>query len=166
MRTGRGARTHPRGYVQRREGLKEPNEKLARHRAAVARHEAARFDRETQEVIHQVVWEIARERGVSLHGCASTPTHAHVLVSFRSPARTCGALNHCVKGCKARSVADTGARGGAGGNLPEVRLIARAKRRSPGSTSGAPVCYLDTALRVISTCRPRRRRHPPGPCLP
>ena len=72
--------------------MKEPNEKLALHRAARARHAEARFDRKTQEVIQLVVLKIARERVVKLHGCASTPTHVHVLVSFRSPACTCGAF--------------------------------------------------------------------------
>lgn len=95
-----------RGYVQRGEGLKAPNEALARHRAEIARHEEARFDEEIQPVLHEVAVAIAREREVRLHACSTTPTHVHVLISFQSPARTCGAQEHCWKHCPAHAHAD------------------------------------------------------------
>ncbi|HEY7120761.1 MAG TPA: transposase [Tepidisphaeraceae bacterium] len=98
---------HPRGYVQRGEGLKESNPGLAVWRAGHARNDEARFERDLQEELHRVVVDIAREKEVRLHACATCPTHVHCLISFRSPACRCGALmKHCRKGCPARARAD------------------------------------------------------------
>jgi hypothetical protein len=97
---------HPRGFVQRGQGLKRPSAKLAAHRQGKARFEEARFDRGAQLMLHEVVVEIARERDVRLHAFASCPTHGHALFSFRSPACTCGALKLCRKGCPAKAYAE------------------------------------------------------------
>jgi hypothetical protein len=96
----------PLGYVQRREGLREPSVALARDRLQRARHPEVRFERAMQVLLHRVCAEIALERKVTLHAQATCPTHVHVLVSFRSPACTCGAVNHCARDCDARQFAD------------------------------------------------------------
>jgi len=101
------AEDHPKGYVQRDEGLKESNPRLAQWRAKHARHEPVRFEPQVQKIIAQVVVEIAEERCVRLHAVSVTRTHVHVLLSFRSPACTCGALAHCRKNCAARKVAES-----------------------------------------------------------
>lgn len=93
---------NPRGYVQRGQGLQKTNESLARWRSANAREAPARFSGDAQKMIAQVVSEIAVERNVRLHAHAATATHVHVLVSFKSPACTCGASRFCAKGCEAR----------------------------------------------------------------
>jgi hypothetical protein len=94
---------NPRGYVQRGQGLQKTSERLARWRADNARQEPARFSADVRKVISQVVNEIAIERAVRLHAQAATATHVHVLISFVSPACTCGASKFCGKGCGARS---------------------------------------------------------------
>jgi len=98
---------HPRGYVQRGEGLKEPSERLADWRARRAHFDEARFEREMQEALHEVVVTIAREKQVRLHACCTCPTHVHALISFRSPACTCGSsAKHCRKNCPGKARAD------------------------------------------------------------
>jgi REP element-mobilizing transposase RayT len=96
----------PEGYVQRGEGPKAPDEKVAADRAGRAKFEEARFEFDVQELLQDVVAEIAHEKGVRLHACSTCPTHVHAVVSFRSPACACGAVNHCSKDCEARDVAD------------------------------------------------------------
>ncbi|MGD0388202.1 MAG: hypothetical protein ABSC42_04525 [Tepidisphaeraceae bacterium] len=98
---------HPRGYVQRGKGLQESNERLAHWRAANARHEPARFDGQLQGIIMEAVESVAAERGVRLHALAVTLTHVHILVSFRSPACTCGASKFCRKACEGRKFVET-----------------------------------------------------------
>ena len=97
---------HPLGYVQRRQGLKGPSEALAQHRAARAKHEPVRFEAGIQHLLHRTVDVIARENEVRLHACATCPTHVHTLISFRSPACTCGASEHCFPDCNAREFAE------------------------------------------------------------
>jgi REP element-mobilizing transposase RayT len=98
---------HPRGYVQRGEGLKEPSKPLADWRARRANFDEARFEREAQEWLHPIVVAMALEKEVRLHACATCPTHVHVLISFRSPACTCGVdVEHCFKTCPGRMRAD------------------------------------------------------------
>ncbi|MGD0541939.1 MAG: hypothetical protein ABSB33_10510 [Tepidisphaeraceae bacterium] len=97
---------HRKGYVQRAQGLKDPSERLARWRANHAKHEPARFSRDIQEIILNVASEIARERNVRLHASAATLTHVHILISFRSPACTCGAAKYCRGGCPGRAFAE------------------------------------------------------------
>lgn len=92
----------PRGYVQRGEGLKAPDPWRAKWRSDHADWPPYRFDDEAQRLAHDVVVAITDERKLDLHGCAATATHVHTLVSFRSPACTCGDSEHCRRGCPAR----------------------------------------------------------------
>jgi hypothetical protein len=97
---------HPRGFVQRGDGLKKTNQRLARWRADHASHEPARFAPQTQELILDVTVQIAQECKTRLHVITVTRTHVHMLISFRSPACTCGAsARHCRKNCPARDLA-------------------------------------------------------------
>src|ERR1044071_8842865 len=68
---------HPKGYVQRRQGLKEPAPRLASWRANRANFPEVRFDHPAQELLHKVIIEIATERQLRLHACSTTPTHLH-----------------------------------------------------------------------------------------
>jgi hypothetical protein len=97
---------HPKGYVQRDEGLKPPSERLQRWREEHAKHEPVGFSFGHQQMLHEIVLMIARERGVRLHGTATVLTHVHKLFSFRSPACTCGASKFCAPGCPARKLAE------------------------------------------------------------
>jgi hypothetical protein len=97
----------PEGYVQRGEGRMLPNESLARWRAERASHPEARFERDVQQTMHEIIALIAAERHVRLHACVTTPTHVHVLMSFRNPACTCGASEHCRRGCEGKEHAET-----------------------------------------------------------
>ncbi|HEY1684815.1 MAG TPA: transposase [Tepidisphaeraceae bacterium] len=93
---------HPRGYVQRREGLKKSLANLAAFRAAKARFNEARFDMDMQMALHEVIPQIADEFEIKLHATATCPNHIHVIYSFSSPACTCGATKHCRRGCAAK----------------------------------------------------------------
>ncbi len=97
---------NPRGYVQRDEGLKPPSEKLARWRADHSGQPPMRFDDEQKRLLLDVVEELADEDGLTLHGASATATHLHKLVSFQSPMCSCGAADHCRKGCPARGCAE------------------------------------------------------------
>jgi hypothetical protein len=97
---------HPKGFIQRDQGLQSTNDELAAWRAEHSNHEPAKFPREAQELLLDVVETIAAERKVRLHGASATQTHVHKLISFRSPACTCGASDHCNRGCPARTFAE------------------------------------------------------------
>jgi hypothetical protein len=73
------------GYVQRGEGLKEPDEERARYRDDRARHPEMRFELDHQESLHRVATQVSHEKGVRLHAIATCPTHAHVLCPFEAP---------------------------------------------------------------------------------
>jgi hypothetical protein len=97
---------HPRGYVQRRAGLKPPSPNLAHHRAAAADWPPVRFTREQQALLHHHARLIAKERNVCLHATCTTRTHLHVVLAFQSPACPCGAqTDYCHKPCPARQTA-------------------------------------------------------------
>ena len=64
-------------------GIKPPNEKLARHRDEIAGHDAARFDGEQQIVLRDMAIDACGRRDIRLHGGSVTPTHVHLLVSWR-----------------------------------------------------------------------------------
>ena len=103
---GTWSEDHRSGYVQRADGLKPPSERQARWRREQARHDPAEFTLNLQAVILTVAEDIARERDVTLRASTATKTHAHELISFRSPACTCGASEHCRAGCTARAHAE------------------------------------------------------------
>jgi hypothetical protein len=94
---------HPFGYVQRGEGLKPPSPNLARYREDHSNHPPARFEGAMQQALIEVVAAIVEERELRLHATTTTPTHVHVVISFRSPACTCGASDHCYANCGARA---------------------------------------------------------------
>jgi hypothetical protein len=93
---------HPRGYVQRGQGLKSSSIALARWRANKARQEPARFDGEIMDVIAATVPAIAAERGLRLHAQTITATHVHVMVSFHEPLCECEGAEFCRRGCPAK----------------------------------------------------------------
>jgi hypothetical protein len=97
---------NPLGYVQRDEGLKEPSKDLADWRAEQAKQPESRFERGAQDVLQQVMVAIAREHQLTLHACATCPTHVHGLISFRNPACECGASDFCASDCNAREHAE------------------------------------------------------------
>ena len=97
---------HRNGYVQRGRGLQAPDRERARWRAKHAGDEPFQFSTDDQLLVVEVVLEVAAERAVRLHALATTPTHAHVLMSFRSPACTCGASAHCRRGCDSRAAVE------------------------------------------------------------
>jgi hypothetical protein len=97
---------HPRGFVQRGEGLKQTNVRLATWRAEAAREAPARFSVDVQMICHRVVVEVAEEKEIQLYGVATVATHVHKLFGFRSPACICGAREHCLAGCPARKYAE------------------------------------------------------------
>lgn len=83
--------------------MKRANSELAAWRAGRSRDEEARFEPDMQLVLHDVVVEMAKEKEVRLHACSTCPTHVHCVVSFRSPACTCGAwARFCAGDCVAK----------------------------------------------------------------
>src|SRR5438270_512858 len=96
----------PQGYVQRDEGLQEPNEALANWRADHANHDPAKFDDASQRALLEIGKLIAVERAVRLHAQTTTISHVHELISYRSPACTCGASNYCYRHCAGRIKAE------------------------------------------------------------
>ena len=46
------------------------------------------------------------ERNVGLHSAAATQSHVHILISFRSPAFTCGAAKCRRRGCPGQAFAE------------------------------------------------------------
>jgi len=101
------AEDNPKGYIQRGEGLKEPNPRRAKWRADHAKHPKFRFNLAQQQLAHDTVQRITAERQLKLHACSTTPTHVHTLASFKSPACPCGASRHCSEKCPARAFAES-----------------------------------------------------------
>ncbi len=98
---------NPRGYVQRDEGLQPPSEKLARWRAEHAMNDPAKFAKDLQSILHDVVVQIAAEKEVLLYATATTASHIHKLFGFKSPTCTCGAdAEECWPSCPARKHAE------------------------------------------------------------
>ncbi len=89
------------GCVQHDDGLKPPSERFARWRREHSGHEPAKFTAELQAILVGAAEQIATERQVTLRGSTAMATHAHELISFRSPACTCGASEHCSANCPA-----------------------------------------------------------------
>lgn len=95
--------SNPRGYVQRGKGLQPPNPDRARWRRGYASHPPRRFTKPQQRVIHTALVAHTDTTELTLHAASTTSTHLHALVSFKSPACTCGASRkHCLKRCPAR----------------------------------------------------------------
>ena len=74
----------PRGFVQRcAPGIQPSSEGLARHRAGTATHEPATFDADRQDILIAAARDICDRRAWRCHAVAATPTHVHLLVSWR-----------------------------------------------------------------------------------
>jgi len=74
----------PRGFVQRcAPGIQPPREGLARHRAGTATHEPVTFNADQQDLLLAAAREICNRRNWRCHAVAATPTHVHVLLSWR-----------------------------------------------------------------------------------
>ena len=75
---------NPRGYVQRgKPGVQPPNVRLAQHRAAIATAPPVRFDRQQMDLLINSAREVCQELGWRLHAAACTPTHVHLVVSWK-----------------------------------------------------------------------------------
>lgn len=75
----------PRGYVQRgKAGVQKPNAGLARYRDSTAKQPPAGFD--AHDLIIGAVRDVCGHRDWRPHGVSVTPTHVHVLVSWRGDA--------------------------------------------------------------------------------
>lgn len=80
---------HPKGYVQRGQGLKPPSPELNRARRALQKQPPARFDPPHHPVIQNAVRDTLQHRRLRPHGLAITPTHLHLIFSFPHPLCTC-----------------------------------------------------------------------------
>lgn len=75
---------NPKGYVQRgKAGVQPPNSRLAKHRAAIALQPSVRFGTAQKRVLIASTRRICEDIGARVHGVSVTPTHVHVLVSWR-----------------------------------------------------------------------------------
>lgn len=75
---------NPRGYVQRgKRGVQAPSTQLAKHRAMIAAHPPVLFDQKKQAMLIEAAREIAAMLNCRLHAVAATPTHLHLLVSWK-----------------------------------------------------------------------------------
>ena len=86
--------------------MKPPSESLAIWRGNRAKGEEVRFGPEVQVLLHEVFVDVARERQVAIHACATCPTHVNGLVSFRSPGCTCERRKWCLSDCLAKAHVD------------------------------------------------------------
>ena len=138
---GSWSEAHDRGYVQRRLGPRDPSESLARHRRGLRRWPPVEFDAGCRRTIVEVIRELAEEGELRLHAVAVTPSHAHVLLSFRrpgcecgpgGPASACGASGErfCTRQCPARSRAEAWA--------TRLKRVAGLRLARAARTSGRP----------------------------
>jgi hypothetical protein len=94
------------GYIQRDEGLKPPSPNLANWREEHASHDPARFDLADQELLHEILIAILKEKSCRLHAGATTMTHVHGLTSFKEPLCGCQGAEWCRRGCPGRMNAE------------------------------------------------------------
>jgi len=73
---------HPRGFVQKGEGVRPPNERLARAYDEAASFPPFEFDHDTQRFLIDVVRDVCGRRPWQLHAAATEPTHLHALISW------------------------------------------------------------------------------------
>jgi REP element-mobilizing transposase RayT len=75
---------NPRGYVQRgTPGVQRPNERLATHRAMIAKHPRVLFEAGQRALLIKAAAEVCASLTWRLHAAAVTPTHIHLLVSWK-----------------------------------------------------------------------------------
>jgi hypothetical protein len=114
---------HPRGYVQRGQGLQPPSPRLHRARRALQTQPPARFDRAHHRLLGDTMRATLDHRGLRPHGLAITPNHLHLIFSFPEPQCTCPSPGYvtgaasgdssrsypCRRGCPARVHAEAAA---------------------------------------------------------
>lgn len=79
---------HPKGYVQRGQGLQPTNEALRMSRDRAMRQPAVIWDHDLQRLVAPWLEKASKQYSFDLHAVATTPTHAHVLLAFASPEHT------------------------------------------------------------------------------
>jgi hypothetical protein len=90
-------RDNPKGWVQRgKPGVQAPNPRLAKHRAAIAANPPVRFDAAQRLLLVERARIICDNLKVRIHGVSATPTHVHVLASWRD-ARALRAISSPLK---------------------------------------------------------------------
>jgi REP element-mobilizing transposase RayT len=78
---------HPRGYLQRGQpDVQAPSRRLAVYRDSRCRFPPVVWDSSQQLMLVQDTKEICRRRGWRLHGICTTPSHMHLVVSWRDAA--------------------------------------------------------------------------------
>src|SRR5882672_4433285 len=78
------AEDNPKGYVQRGQpGIQPPNERLARHRAKIAKASPVLFDDPQKKLLIDCSQSICGDFNWRLHAAAATPTHLHLLISWK-----------------------------------------------------------------------------------
>jgi hypothetical protein len=90
------------GFIQHGDGLQAPNPALAEWRDDHASHEPARFDLADQDILHEILQVICKEKSCKLHAGATTLTHVHGLVSFTAPLCDCKGAEWCRRDCAVR----------------------------------------------------------------
>jgi REP element-mobilizing transposase RayT len=76
---------NPKGYVQRGQaGVQPPSKRLANYRDGIAKHTPTRFDESQKVILLDGVRDICARRDWHVHAATATPSHVHVLVSWRT----------------------------------------------------------------------------------
>jgi hypothetical protein len=76
---------HPRGYTRRGKGYQAPDEEVAEQYRENAGSDGILFDEPLQRALLEEGITACRYQGLRLHGGATEPSHAHYLVSWKSP---------------------------------------------------------------------------------
>jgi hypothetical protein len=105
---------HPKGYVQRGEGLKPSSTGLAKYRDKIQRHPSVELSETLQSVLARGIRRSVQRAELRGHALVTNPNHAHVIVSFPEPMCTCRPsltkravwASDCGPGCPARGRAD------------------------------------------------------------
>lgn len=80
---------HPKGYVQRGEGLKPSSPRLARWRDEHQKHPSVVLGESQQLILAKACRTGCGRAELRPHAVATAPTHVHLLASFPSPRCTC-----------------------------------------------------------------------------
>jgi REP element-mobilizing transposase RayT len=64
-------------------GVQPPNEGLARHRAMIAKHPPVLFDEHQKALLIESAQDICEKNNWRLHAASVTPTHVHLLISWK-----------------------------------------------------------------------------------
>ncbi len=88
----------PQGYVRRGQGILAPDRHMAELYDRDASHPPVSFDRNMQDVLVKATCEICGRNGWRLHQVRATPTHLHVLASWRVYAKWTQVSNRIKRG--------------------------------------------------------------------